>query len=460
MQEWITQVNDVVNGFVWGPIMLVLLVGTGIQFTIRTGFFQFRFFGHVMKNTVGKLFSKEQRNQTEDGLTPFQAMSTALAGTIGTGNIVGVAGAIAVGGPGAVFWMWVSALFGMMTKFSEVALAVRYRERNEKGEWSGGPMYYIANGLGKNWKWLAAIFALLATVASFGIGNMTQVNAISSQINRAFGIPPLVTGIVVAVLVGMVILGGVKRIGQVTEKLVPFMSIMYIVFAVVTLVINAGEIPHAFQQIFSEAFSFQSVAGGTGGYVIMSSMKNGFARGVFSNEAGLGSAPIAHAAADTKHPIHQALYGVFEVFVDTIIVCTLTALVVITGGVVGTGLEDSALAAAAFGAALTPAVANVVMAVAILCFAFSTIVGWAYYGSKCLEYLGGTGSTVIYKVLFILCLVVGATMKLDLAWSIADTLNGMMAIPNLIALLALSGQVVSMTRKYVQEEIHEERVEK
>lgn len=464
----IMQINSKVNNIVWGPVMLILLVGTGIYFSFRLKFLQVSKFGFIMRNTLGKALKRSDAKKAGKGaITPFQAMSTALAGTVGTGNIAGVATAIASGGPGAVFWMWLSAFFGMVTKYAEVALAVHYRKRNKEGEWSGGPMYYIKEGMGKGWGFLAALFALFAALASFGIGNMSQVNTIASSVQSVFGaggsvmflgrevsVVALVTGIVIAVITGIVIIGGIKRIGSVTEKLVPFMAVLYIVGSLALLALHVDKIPAAFSLIFSECFSFKAAAGGVGGYVIFSAMRYGVARGVFSNEAGLGSAPIAHAAAEVDHPARQGIYGVFEVFADTIVICTMTAMVILTSGLVSaTGvagdLSGAPLTAMAFGTAFGVGFGNIFVAVSVLLFAFSTIISWSYYGVKSTEYLlKSKTSVVVYKLLFIACLVIGATMKLEDVWDISDTLNGLMAIPNLIALLALSGVVLKLSREY------------
>ena len=451
---------DAVNGFLWGPVMLLLLVGTGVVLTVGTKFFQVTKFGHVFRNTFLRLFRRHEKCEEEGALSPLQALSTALAGTIGTGNIVGVAGAIATGGPGAIFWMWIAAFFGMMTKYAEAVLAVKYRQKNEKGEWSGGPMYYITNGLGKKWKWLAVLFALFAAVASFGIGNMTQVNSIASSLNSAFGIPALATGLVIAAIVAVVVLGGVKRVGKVTAAIVPFMSALYILGALAVLVCNAQNLPAAFGSIFQGAFQPSSIFGGVMGYTISLAITKGMARGVFSNEAGLGSAPIAHAATSEKDPVRQGLYGVFEVFVDTIVVCTLTGLTILSApgtesflaGFAGRAaeLDGAQLTARAFGSVFGNGLAQAFIAIAIFFFAFSTIISWSYYGEKCTEYLLGTKAVLVYKLLFVAALVLGACMKIDLVWDLADMLNGLMAIPNLIALLGLSGVVFKLTKEYVQ----------
>ena len=447
--------------------MLVLLVGTGIWFTIRSGFFQFAKFGHVMKNTVGKLFHKDKKENSEKGaITPFQALTTAMAGTVGTGNIAGVAGAIVLGGPGAVFWMWISALFGMMTKFAEVVLSLQYREKDENGEWIGGPMYYIKNGMGKRWKWLAVIFALLGTLASFGIGNMTQVNTIAETfVNAADTITAatlagtqtetilrIVVGVVIAALVAVVIIGGVSRIGKVTEKLVPFMSIFYIIGALVIVFANISKIGPVFATIFQSAFAPRAMIGGVGGFLILNTIKRGVSRGVFSNEAGLGSAPIAHASSSERNPVKQGLYGIFEVFMDTIVICTLTALVILMSGiVVPWGNEDMAgaqVTVMAYGSIFGAKFASIFVAIAILCFALSTTLSWALYGQRCFGFLTGERGVRIYQIVFIFMAVAGATMNLKLVWDIADTLNGLMAIPNLIALLALSGVVIRLLKEY------------
>ncbi|MBQ2700643.1 MAG: sodium:alanine symporter family protein [Clostridia bacterium] len=453
--EIITSVNSAVNSFAWGPVMLVLLVGTGIYLSIRTGFVQVRKFGHIMKNTVGTLFAKRDKERGKN-LTPFQAMTTALAGTVGTGNIAGVTGAIFVGGPGAVFWMWVSAFFGMCTKYAEIALAMKYRVTDEKGLHRGGPMYYIEKGLGPKWKPLALTFAALAGIASFGIGNIAQSSEIAGSMSSLLGVDPLITGVVLAVMVAVVVLGGIRRIGKVTELMVPFMALFYIVAGLAVILMRLGDIPAALGAIFKGAFSLEAVGGGLFGYVMMQAMRQGFARGVFSNEAGLGSAPMAHATSDTEEPCQQAMWGVFEVFVDTIIICTITALAVLLSGVLDTagGLKafssNGAAAAAAFNAILPGNLGGVVIQISILFFALSTIIGWSYYGERCWAYISGGSRRVdtIYKVAYVLMCVVGAVGSGTLMWDIADTLNGLMAIPNLIGLLALSGVVAAETKKY------------
>ena len=466
-------INDIVlklKDIVWGPWMMVLLVGTGIFLSARVGFIQFTRFGYAMKNTVGKLFHKQTAGEGE--VTPFQALSTALAATVGTGNIAGVTGAIAVGGPGAVFWMWLSALFGMVIKYAEVVLAVRYRERNTKGDWVGGPMYYIRNGLGKKWNWLAVVFSLLAALAAFGIGNMTQVNTIAGAINNAidafggntagtaftmFGqvIPAssIVIGAVVSFIVALTLFGGVKRIGSVTERMVPVMAAVYIICALTVVFTNIGSLGKVFGMIFQGAFSAEAALGGAFGITIMTTIQKGVARGVFSNEAGLGSAPIAHAGTSETDPVKQGMYGIFEVFMDTIVICSLTALTVLCG--VESGVEiawgqsaGTELISAAFATVFGSKIASLIVAVGIGLFALSTILSWSLYGTRCFEFLFKGKGVGVFQTVFVFIIVVGATLKLDLVWNIAETLNGFMAIPNLIALLALSGVVVKLTKEH------------
>ena len=448
--EFITSVNSFLNDIVWGPYMLVLLVGTGIFVSIRLKLFQVTRIGVWCKGTFGSL---NKRYKSGANITPFQAVTTALASTVGTGNIVGVATAIVAGGPGAVFWMWVSAFFGMMTKFAEIVLAVKFREVDKDGVHYGGPMYYIEKGL--KCKWLAVVFAVLGALACFGIGNMTQVNSIATTVQETFGVAPIIVGIVVAAIVFLVVIGGIKRIAKVTEKLVPFMAVFYFIGGIVVIIMNAGKLGAAFNEIFAGAFSLQSVGGGLMGYVIAQAMRYGFARGVFSNEAGLGSAPIAHAASSTNEPVKQGLWGIFEVFVDTIIICTITALTILVSGAYtgAEGLNGAALTLAAFEQAL-PGVAQIsgyFVTIAMICFALSTILGWAYYGERCIGYIfkGNKIADLAYKILFVGLVVVGAVGGLTLIWDIADTLNGMMAIPNLIAVIALNGVVVAATKDYL-----------
>ncbi len=470
-------VNDIVsylNGIAWGPWMLILLVGTGVYLSIQVGFLQFRKFGYAMKHTIGKVFQKQKAGKGE--VTPFQAMTTALAATVGTGNIAGVTGAIAVGGPGAVFWMWISALFGMVTKYAEVVLAVRYRERNAKGDYVGGPMYYIKNGLGPKWQWLAVAFSLLGALAAFGIGNMTQVNTIAGSINNAidafggntaaasiqlFGqsvpVSSIVIGMLVAVVVALTLFGGIKRIGSVTEMLVPFMAAVYVVCSFCVVLTNLGAVGKIFAMIFKGAFSAEAALGGAFGITIMTTIQKGVGRGVFSNEAGLGSAPMAHAATSETDPVRQGMYGIFEVFMDTLVICTLTALTLLCGVEAGVEITwgqnaGAELISAAFSTVFGARGGSMIIAVAIGLFALSTILSWSLYGSRCFEFLFGTKWLPLYQTAFIVIVVIGATLELELVWDIADTLNGFMAIPNLIALLGLSGVVVKLTRNFFDKE--------
>lgn len=459
--DLITVVNAKVNNFVWGLPAITCIIGVGLWLTIGTRFVQFRKFGYAFKHTVGKIFDRGHAD--EGALTPFQAVCTALAGTVGTGNIAGVAGAIAIGGPGAVFWMWMSALLGMCTKFAEVTLAVHFRERNANGDLVGGPMYYIKNGLGKQWHWLAVLFSLFGALAVFGTGNATQANTIVSAVNTAlmnFGlfadgntdVSNLVMGAVITVLIAMVLLGGVKRIGKVTEKLVPFMVLLYIVLAIGVLVINWRTIPDVFGSIIYGAFNPAAVTGGVVGSWFLS-MQKGVARGIFSNEAGLGTGSIAHACADVKKPVQQGLFGIFEVFTDTIIVCTLTALVILCSGTpVNYGAAAGAELTISGFTTVYGGWVSVLMALAMCCFAFSTIIGWGLYGARCTEFLFSAKAIKPFMVLYALVAIPGATMDLGLLWSIAETFNGMMAIPNLIAILLLSGTVIRLIKEYFAEE--------
>ena len=571
--DTVAKVNGAVNGVVWGIPMLVLIIGTGIFMSVRTGFFQITRIKTWANETFLAIFKKKSVTKTNEkkAITQFQALSTALAATIGTGNIAGVATAVCIGGPGAVFWMWLSALFGMMTSFSENVLGIYFRKKNEHGEWSGGAMYYLEEGLKDKKglrriaKPLSVMFAIFCVLASFGIGNMAQSNSISSAMQSNFNIPTVVTGVVLAIIAALVVLGGIKRIAKVTEKLVPFMAIFYIVGCLIIFVMNFRHSPYVFSSIFKSAFSFSAVAGGVGGYIIKRAVTMGFKRGVFSNEAGLGSSVMVNCASDVKEPVIQGMWGIFEVFFDTIIVCTLTAFVILsspansvsfeealsnvstqpqyftinyTDG--GTNLIDSDInpkyivasddaaegtyteysAKTVYGQEFSVKIlnsdtasgendftfANVmelkgiqakdvngnhltdengdpiidsieinevngvplvtyafsqrlgsvsgkILAVAILLFAFSTTLGWSFYGTKALEYLLGTKATIVYKIIFVLFIVVGCTMKLGLAWDISDTFNGLMALPNLIGVLSLSGIVVAITKNYIHRRI-------
>ena len=443
------------NGFFWGVILIILLVGTGIFYTFRLKFIQIREFVYIIKSTLFKMFSKSSDGHGE--VTAFQAVATALAATVGTGNIAGVALAIAIGGPGAIFWMWLSAFFGMATKFSEVVLAIVYREKNKDGSISGGPMYYIKNGI--KMPWLAKFFAMFGMLATLGTGNMTQSNAVASVLDQTFGINKLFVGCVLAILAGIVIIGGIKRIGVVTEKLVPFMAAFYIIGAIVIIAKNIGAVPGAFALIFGSAFSTQAMTGGFAGASVKLMMKMGISRGVFTNEAGLGTAPIAHAAATTDHPVRQGMWGIFEVLMDTLVICTMTALVIIVTGQWNSGLQGAVLTTTAFETGFKGG--SFVVAFGLTFFAFSTILGWAYYGERCMEFLFGKKSVIFYRIVFIPAIVVGSIGGLQAVWAISDTLNGLMAIPNLIAIFMLQGVVVSMVKDffadpdYVRESHHE-----
>ena len=454
--ELIVKVNSFLNGIVMGWPGMILLVGTGVYYTFRCGGGQFKWFGYIMKNTIGKIFEKKEAG--EGAVTPFQAVCTALAATVGTGNIAGVTGAIALGGPGAVFWMWISALFGMCTKFAEVTLAIHFRERNDKGDWVGGPMYYISKGLGKNWKWLGSLFALFGMLAAFGIGNMTQINSIVTSISGTINsftpinvnTANLIIGIIVAIFCGIVLIGGLKRIGQVTEKLVPFMAVIYILSALIIFFAHIGNIGNVLRSIFVGAFTPSAVVGGAAGITISAAVKRGVGRGVFSNEAGLGSAPIAHAAADTDSAVRQGCFGVFEVFADTIVICTLTAFAVLMSGTpINFGQAAGAdLTIAAFGTTFGR-VGGIIISVGLTLFATSTILSWCLYGTRCAEFLFKTTKIIKpYQVIFCLVIILGAVTELSLVWDIADTLNGLMAIPNLVGLLGLSPIVIKLTREY------------
>lgn len=450
--ELISLVNTAINNVVWGPVMLTLLIGAGLFLSIKTGFLQFSKFGYMMKKTILSLFSKNQHEKDSSGVSPFQAVATAMAGTIGTGSIAGLATAIVSGGPGAVFWMWVSALLGMITKYSEILLSLNYREKNEDGKWVGGPMYYIKNGL--KLKWLATLFAVFAMFACLGTGNATQSNSIAVALESTVGISPWITGIVLTIIAGAVILGGMKRIASVNEKLVPFMAVFYVICSVLALVINIEKVPMAFALIFKEAFNFRAAAGGTAGYGIMLAMHYGFSRGVFSNEAGLGSAPIAHAASSTKSPVQQGLWGMFEVFFTTVIICTLSALVILTTGIWESGtLQGSALSIASFNAIL-PGVGGIIVTLATIFFALSTILGWAYYGEVSTEYLfkKSKKAVMIYRCFYVAFVFVGTIGSLDLIWSISETMNGLMAIPNLIGIIGLTGVICSLTKEHFKGE--------
>lgn len=457
MLQIIETINIAVNNFIWGVPAMVCIFGVGLYLSIRTNFLQIRKFPYAIKTTLGRIFRK--RDASDGAITPFQAVCTALAATVGTGNIAGVAGAIAIGGPGAIFWMWVSALFGMCTKYAEVTLAVHYREINANGELVGGPMYYIKNGLSKKWHWLAYLFAAFGVLTVFGTGNATQVNTITTAINSALlnynvisesavSTSNLIIGIIIAILIAMILLGGIKRIGHVTEKLVPFMALLYILLGLGVILLNIQNVPAVFVSIFRGAFQPRAV---TGGIVLsmFTSLKKGVSRGIFSNEAGLGTGSIAHACADTKKPVKQGMFGIFEVFTDTIVICTLTALVILCSGVAvdygkAAGAELTILGfTSTYGSWV-----SIFTAVAMCCFAFSTAVGWGLYGARCIEFLFSEKVIKPFMVIYSLVAILGATANLGLMWSIAETFNGLMAIPNLIALFLLSGTVVKLTKEY------------
>ena len=457
MLHIIETVNTAVNNFIWGVPAMVCIFGVGLYLSIRTNFLQIRKFSYSMRTTLGRIFRK--RDASDGAITPFQAVCTALAATVGTGNIAGVAGAIAIGGPGAIFWMWVSALFGMCTKLAEVTLAVHFRETNANGELVGGPMYYIKNGLGKKWLWLAYLFAAFGVLTVFGTGNATQVNTITTAINsallnyhviteKAVPMSNLIIGIVIAILIAMILLGGIKRIGQVTEKLVPFMALLYIILGLGVVLLNIQNVPAVFASIFQGAFQPKAVTGG----VVMSmflSMKKGVSRGIFSNEAGLGTGSIAHACADTRKPVKQGMFGIFEVFTDTIVICTLTALVILCSNIPVT--YGTAAGAELTILGFTSTYGNwvsIFTAIAMCCFAFSTALGWGLYGARCIEFLFSEKVIKPFMVVYSLVAILGATANLGLMWSIAETFNGLMAIPNLIALFLLSGTVVRLTKEY------------
>ena len=471
----IESVNSTVNGIVWGWPALILLGFVGVLMTCMTGFFQIGHFGHWMKNTIGAIFGDKHvvKHTGDKSISQFQSLCTALAATVGTGNIVGVAGAIAVGGPGAVFWMWLIAFFGMMTNYSENVLGIMYRRKNSEGEWCGGAMYYLRDGLGakKGCKQIGAILAVLFScfclLASFGIGNMSQVNSMVSNVKTAFGIPEIATGIFLVIAVGAVILGGLKRIASITEKIVPFMVVLYLIGTVIIIILHIGTIPAVFASIFKGAFSLQAAAGGGVGAGIAMAMQMGFKRGVFSNEAGLGSSVMVHSNSNVKEPVRQGMWGIFEVFADTIVVCTLTALTILSSGAIdlGTGLMTAEAESIGSNSLMSYAfsqtfgsLGSAFVALAILLFAYSTVLGWSHYGSKACEYLFGTKSIYVYRVVFVVIVLAGSVMEAQLAWDISDTFNGLMMLPNLIGVLVLSPVVMKVTRNYVDRNLHHKNV--
>ena len=459
LQAIINFFTGTLNTVAWLYIFLPCTILGGLYLTIRTRGLQFTKFGYVMKNTLGKMFSKQEAGH--GAVTPMQAVSTALAATVGTGNIVGTSQAIALGGYGAVFWLWLAAVLGMMVKYSEVVLSIQYRERDAKGDWVGGPMYYVKNGLSSKWQWVGILFCVFASIASFGIGNMSQVNSIVGSLNNAVdafipaaegerGLLNLIFGIVIAVLIAVILFGGIKRIGAVAEKLVPSMALLYIIFGLIVIVAHASNILPAFSKIFRTAFTPAALGGATAGIVLKETVVWGLRRSAFSNEAGLGSAAIAHAAADTPGPVQQGMYGIFECFADTIVICTLTALTIICSGVdINFGVKPgSELITAAFATVFGTKVSSLFVAVSLTLFAFTTVLGWSLYGSRCFQYLFGIKAAQFYKAAFVVVIVVGAVASLDVVWDIADTFNGLMAVPNFIALFALSPVVIKLTRDY------------
>lgn len=456
--EWIRNCNTVLSDFIWGPGMLAMFLLVGTLFTVKTGFFQFTQWKLWMSKTIVALFKNREVRKTEDehAISQFQSFCTALAATLGTGNITGVATAIVAGGPGAIFWMWISALLGMMTNYAENVLGIRYRQKNANGEWMGGAMYYMEKGL--HCKWMAVIFAMLCVLASFGMGNMTQANSMAVGLREAFSVPPFLTGVLTMAVVAMVLLGGVKRIAGVTEKIVPLMAVFYMAGGMVVLAFHWDKIPLAFSTIFQEAFQFQAVGGGVLGYGMRQAMKMGIARGIFSNEAGLGSSVMAHAASDVKEPAVQGMWGIFEVFADTIVVCTMTALVILTTGVYDKGvclsniqkgienIDGTTLTGAAFATVIPRG--NQFLAVAIVLFAFATIVGWSYFGVQAVTYLLGEKYIMGYQICYIAVILPGCITAPGFIWEIADTMNGLMAVPNLVAITLLSKEVFVLTKKY------------
>ena len=461
MLEIITLINDKLNAFIWGVPAMVCIIGVGLYLSIRTGFLQLRKFGYSMKCTIGRVFEKKQA--ADGSLTPFQAVCTALAATVGTGNIAGVAGAIAIGGPGAVFWMWISALLGMCTKFTEVTLAVHFRERNDKGDYVGGPMYYIKNGLGKKWMWLAYLYAFFGVCTVFGTGNATQVNTITAAVNTAlinYGLlstdstagSNLIIGVFICIIVALILIGGVKRIGRVTEKLVPIMALLYIVLGIGLIAMRIDRVPTVFASIIQGAFNPTAVTGGIVGSFFLS-MQKGVSRGIFSNEAGLGTGSIAHACADTEDPVRQGMFGIFEVFMDTIVICTMTALIILLSGVdihYGTA-AGAELTISGFTTVYGNWV-SIFTAIAMCCFAFSTIIGWGLYGARCAEFMLGSKILLPFNIAYSLVAIVGATVDLGLVWSISETFNGFMTVPNLIGVFLLSPVVLKLVREYFAKE--------
>ncbi len=460
LTHYVVSINEALNHFIWGPVMLVFFLSAGLMFTIRSGWFQIRHIRLWIKSTLLACFKDKKVIKTNDknAISQFQSLCTALASTIGTGNIAGVATAIASGGPGSVFWMWLSAFFGMMTNFAENTLGIKYRYKNKKGEWCGGAMYYIERGL--HCKWLAVLFAVFCVLGSLGMGNMAQANSIAVGLKASFHIPPIITAAFLMIFISLVIVGGIKRIAGVTDKLVPFMALCYITGGIIILLLHYKQIPGIFSLILKEAFRLRAMGGGFLGYGIATAMKYGISRGVFSNEAGLGSSVFAHSSSDVKEPVVQGMWGIFVVFVDTMIICTVTALVILTSGVydmsvylenMKNGIQNisaTALTSAAFSSVFP--FGDKFVSIAVLLFAFSTLITWSFFGQKAVTYLFGEGAVFPYQLLFIVMILLGCVTSLDLVWSIADTLNGFMAIPNLIAITFLSGEVITMLKEYLK----------
>ncbi|MGE8359187.1 alanine/glycine:cation symporter family protein [Pseudomonas sp.] len=446
--EFLSSLVNQVNSLVWGPPMLVLILGTGFFLMLRLKFMPLAKIGAGFR----LMWQGRKKDDEESGeISPFQALMTCLAATVGTGNIAGVATAIFLGGPGALFWMWCTALVGMATKYCEVVLAVHYREKDERGEHVGGPMYAIKNGLGKKWLWLGTAFAIFGGLAGFGIGNMVQVNSMAHALETTFAVPLWVTGLVTMIIVGLVILGGIKRIGKVAAALVPFMCVAYIIASVVVLVVNASAIPGAFELIFTYAFTPIAATGGFAGAAVMAAIRFGVARGIFSNEAGLGTAGIAQAAGTTNSPVRSGMIGMLGTFIDTIIICSMTGLAIICSGVWTSGASGAALSAAAFESAM-PGFGGAILSIALVIFAFTTILGWSYFGERCWEFMVGTKAILPFRIIWVLAVPFGAIAQLDFAWLLADTLNGLMAIPNLLSLLLLSPVVIKLTRDHFAKE--------
>ena len=443
MQQQIADWNSSLNGLVWGWPMIVLLLGTGLVLTLVTGAVQFRYLGLALREVLGRI---TQRGAAPGSVSPFQAVATALASTVGVGNIAGVATAISLGGPGALFWLWISGVLGMCTKFSEIVVALHYREPDAAGVMRGGAMYILRKGLGL--PWLGVVFAVLVSIAAFGIGNMVQANSVAASLEASFGVPPWVSGLALAAVAAAVILGGIRRIGEVAEVLVPLMALLYLAGGLFVLVRFAAEIPAALVLVFDGAFSGTAAAGGFAGATVMLALRYGVARGLFSNEAGLGSAPMVHAAARTDHPVRQGLYGIFEVFVDTLLVCTTTGLVILVTGAWREGATGAALAGQAFSIGLPGTWGNLVVTTSLMLFAFSTVIGWSYYGETGVVYLFGTRATLPYRLLWLVFIYLGAIGSLHLIWDVADTLNGLMAVPNLIAVLASIPLLRRLTREF------------